>query len=93
MQNTTTKNAKLPFKCRMLVVSLGGASLMLALIFLLSYADYISTEVAIWAAVCVFIMAAIYESFLFSLITRHMLNGIKENPETTGDMGVKNKPL
>lgn len=81
MQNATTQNSKLPFKCRMLVVSLASASLMLIIILLLSYTAYISTEVAIWAAVGVFFAAAIYESFLFSLITRHMLNTVNKNSE------------
>ena len=81
MQNATTQNSKLPFKCRMLVVSLAGASLMLIIILLLSYMGYISTEVAIYAAVGVFVAAAIYESFLFFLITRHMLNTVNKNSE------------
>ena len=81
MQNTTTQNSRLPFNCRMLCVSLGGASIMLTLIFSLYYVDYISAEVAIWAAVGVFVMAAIYESFLLSLIARYMLNSVNKNPE------------
>lgn len=79
MQNTTTQNSKLPFKCRMLCVSLAGASLILTLIFLLHYMNYLSTETAIWAAAGVFIVAAIYESFLVSIVTRHMINRLNEN--------------
>lgn len=81
MRDTSDQNSKLPFKSRMLVLSLGVASLFLLLIFLLAYAGYISTEVAIWAAVIVFILAAVYESILFSLITRHMLNKVKGEDE------------
>jgi len=81
MQNTTTQNSKLPFKCRMVCVSLVGGSLMIALIFLIHYMGYISIEAALWASAGVFVMAAIYESFLLSLIARHMFNSINENPE------------
>jgi len=40
---------------------------------------YISTDAALWAAAGVFIVAALYESFLLSLITRHMINRVNEN--------------
>ena len=73
MQNATTQNSKLPFKCRMLCVSLVGGSLMLVLVFLLYYMEYISIEVAGWAAAGIFVAAAIYETFLLTLVTRHML--------------------
>ena len=80
MENMATQNSKLPFKCRALCVSLAGASLLLILDFLLYYMGYISAEAAIWTATGVFVVAAIYESFLLSLITKHMLKGVKENP-------------
>ena len=83
MQNTTTQNSKLPFSCRMLCVSLGGASIMLTLIFSLYYVDYISTEVAAWATVGVFVMAAVYESFLLSLVAMYMLKRLKEDAEVS----------
>jgi len=81
MQNTTVKNSKLPFKCPMLCISLVVGSLALALIYVIYYMGYISTETALWAAAGVFIVAALYESFLLSLITRHMLNSVNENSE------------
>ena len=77
----TAQSRKLPFKCRMLCVSLATASLLLVIIFSLYYVDYISTEVAIWATVAVFVVAAIYESFLLSLVARYMLNSVNENSE------------
>jgi len=79
MQNATTRNSNLPFKCRMLCVSLAGGSLMLVLVFLLYYMGYISIEVAGWAAAGIFVAAAIYESFLLTLITRHMLKWGNDN--------------
>ena len=81
MQSATAKNSKLPFKCRMVCVSLIGGSLALVLIYTVYYMGYISTEAALWAAAGVFIMVALYESFLLSLITRHMLNSLNENSE------------
>jgi hypothetical protein len=81
MQSTTAKNSKLPFKCRMVCVSLVGGSLSLVLIYIVYYMGYISTEAALWAAAGVFILVALYESFLLSLITRHMLNSLNENSE------------
>jgi hypothetical protein len=81
MQNTTTQNSKLPFKCRMVCVSLVGGSLILTLIIFFYYMGYISPEAALWAAASVFVMAAIYESFLLFLLTRHMLNRVNENSE------------
>lgn len=80
MKNATIQNRKLPFKCRMLCVSLVGGSLILALVFLLYYMGYIAAEAAIWIATGVFIVAAIYESFLLTLIARYMVNSVKEDP-------------
>jgi len=81
MKTAATQYSKLPFRCRALCISLAGASLLLAFIFLLFYSGYISAEAAAWAAMGIFVVAAIYESFLLSLITRHMLNSVKGNPE------------
>ena len=79
MRNSTTQNSKLPFKCRMLCVSLVGGSLMLVLVFLAYYMGYISIEIAGWAAAGIFTAAALYEIFLLTLITRYMLNGDNDN--------------
>jgi hypothetical protein len=79
MTNTTVGNRKLPFNCSALCVSLVGGSLMLAVIWSLSYVGYISAEVAIWTTMVVFFIAAIYESFLLSLMARHMLGGVNKS--------------
>jgi len=81
MQSAADKNSKLPFKCRMVCVSLVGGSLVLVLIYMVYYMGYISAEAAIWAAAGVLTMAALYESFLLSLITRHMLSRLNGNSE------------
>ena len=81
MQSTAAKNSTLPFRCRMVCVSLVGGTLLIALIYSIYYFGYISIETAVWAWGGVFIAAAIYETFLMSLITRHMLNSISENSE------------
>ena len=80
MQNATNQSSKLPFNCRMLCVSLAVASFLLAVVLSLYYLNYISTEIAMWATVGVFVAAAIYESFLLSLVARYMFKSVGENP-------------
>ena len=65
----------------MVCVSLVGGSLLIVLIYLVHYLGYLSIEAAMWAWGGVFFAAAIYEIFLMSLITRHMLNRISGNSE------------
>ena len=84
MQAVAAGNSKLPFKCRMVCISLIVGSLMLVLVYIVYYLGLISTETAIWAAAIVFILAALYESFLLSLITRHMLNSVKSHNYRVG---------
>ncbi len=79
MKDTPTISNKLPFKCRALCVSLAGASLLLIVDFLLYSLGYLSTEVAIWVATAVFLLAAIYESFLLSVITKHMIKKLNQD--------------
>ena len=67
MQSAAARNRNLPFKCRMVCVSLVGGTLLIALIYIIYYMGYISIEAAMWAGGGVFIAAAIYESFLLSL--------------------------
>ena len=79
MKNTCTDNSQLPFKCRMVCVSLIGGSMALVFIFLIYYMGYISIEAAIWISMGLFIILAFYESLLLSFITRHMIKGINNN--------------
>ena len=79
MQNTYTDKSQLPFKCRMLCVSLIGGSLTLVFIFSIYYMGYISIEAAIWVSMGFFILLAIYESFLLSLVTKHMIKETNKN--------------
>ena len=72
-------NNKLPFKCRALCISLAGASFMLTLDFVLHYIGYISAETAMWTAAGIFLVAAIYESFLLSLVVKYMFNSLKDD--------------
>ncbi len=83
MQKNTIQNSKLPFRCRMVCVSLVGGSLLLVFVFLLFYINLITIEAALWTAMVIFISIAIYESILLSLITRCMINGINKSPENT----------
>lgn len=84
MQDSTYKNSRLPFSCPMLCVSLAGATALLLIIFLLYYATYIPMEVAIWASLGVFVIAAFYELFLLSLVARFMLKSVHKNSGTMG---------
>ncbi len=77
MQDSCKDNGQLPFKCRLLCVSLIGGSITLVMIFLIYYLNYISVETAIGIAMAVFMLLAIYESFLLSSITRHIMKGMK----------------
>ncbi len=78
MKNTTIKNCKLPFRYYMLCISLAGASVLLILIFLFYFMEIISTEVAIYASISVFFLAAIYEIYLVSLLTMHLLKSVNK---------------
>ena len=84
VQDTTLRSSELPFKCRMLCVSLVFGTLAVAAIFWLFYVGLISIDAAIWSAMGVFFAAALYESFLLSLIVRHMLKRV-EKQSTRGD--------
>lgn len=76
MKTSQFHRKMLPFRPRMFSLSLGFASLLLISIYFLALMDVISTEVAIFAIVGVFAAAAVYESILFSLVTRHMMQKI-----------------
>ena len=78
VQYTTLRSSELPFKCRMLCVSLVFGTLAVAVIFWLFYVGLISIDAAIWSAMGVFFAAALYESFLLSLIVRHMLRRVEK---------------
>lgn len=79
MQHTVMQRKRLPFKTSALVVSLCGASILLALDVYLYYIDYISAEVAMWAATGIFVVAASYESFLLSLVAKFMFKSLKKD--------------
>lgn len=76
MKTSTFHHKMLPFRPSMFSLSLGFASLLLISIYFLVLMDIISTEAAIFAIVGVFAAAAVYESILFSLVTRHMMQTI-----------------
>lgn len=76
MQSAAPKNSKLPFKGCMVCVSPVGGTLLMVLIYIVYCMVYTSIDAAMWVAGGVFCMAAIYETFLMSLITRHMLNRV-----------------
>ncbi len=81
MKNTCNNNSELPFKCRWVCVSLIGGSIILAFVFYLFHAGYITIDTAIWVSMGVFILIAIYESFLFFSLTKFMGNKVTKNTE------------
>ena len=81
IQTATTQSGELPFKCRMLCVSLVVGTIAVAFIFSLFYIGLISIDVTIWTAMGVFCAAAFYESFLLSMIVRHMLRKVGRQAE------------
>ena len=83
MKNTCKKNSELPFKCRWVCVSLIGGSLALVVIYSLYYVSYISIETAIGLAMGIFVLIAIYESYLFFRLTLHMSGKINKNIESS----------
>ena len=82
MQSTCNKNSELPFKCRWVCVSLIGGSLALVIIYSLYYISYISIETAIGLAMGLFVLIAIYESFLFFRLTMFMSGKINKDIES-----------
>lgn len=89
LKNTQLHRYGIPFKPRLLSLSLGVASLLLLIIYFLSRMAILSTETAIFAAVGVFAAAAIYESILFSLVTRHMMQKLNND----SGVGIKGKEI
>ncbi len=83
MRNITKKKSKLPFNSYLLCVSLVSASILLILIFLLHFMSLISTKIAIWASICVFLLAATYEIFLVSLLTKFIFRSINKKPNNS----------
>jgi hypothetical protein len=79
MQPPRPQQEKLPFRCRVLCLSLLGATLLLLLDYYLYAAGYLSMLVAIWLATAVFVLAALYESFLLSLVVKHMFKSLRGN--------------
>jgi hypothetical protein len=79
MENVYSDYKQLPFKCRAACVSLIGGSLILSFIFFIYYLGYISIETTIGVSMGVFIILAIYESYLLSSLTRHMMKDMNKN--------------
>jgi len=87
MQDLPLERRKLPYSCPVLCVSLGGASLLLLLIYLCFGLGYLSAETAIWLAIGVFVLAAAYESSLVFIMTRHMIGKISGKPPAVSTPG------
>ncbi|MCW8881711.1 MAG: hypothetical protein OQK92_05300 [Sedimenticola sp.] len=73
MADYIIRSSKLPYSYHMLWVSLAVSLLVLTPIYFLHNAGYLSTEITVWITMGVILSAAIYESFLLYILTRHML--------------------
>jgi len=71
----TAAPRQLPFRWGLVCLSLVVGSLLLVLLFVLYAQGYLSIEAAAWIAFGIFAGAALYETLLLSLITRHLLRG------------------
>lgn len=86
MQNTTTQNSKLPFSCSILCVSLASLAivvLILTPVLSLYRMGYISTEVTVWVATGIFVVAAIFGSYMLFLITRYERDACHDDDSTS----------
>ncbi|MCW8883997.1 MAG: hypothetical protein OQK12_01925 [Motiliproteus sp.] len=68
------KRRTLPVGWGMIVLTLVIGVAILVPLYMLYNAGYISTNLTIWITCAVFIFAAVYESYLFYVLTKTMLN-------------------
>ena len=79
MYHRIVNHPKLPVNWRMLVLTLVVGIVVLIPLYLLFNAGIISATFTIWTTVLVFIFAAGYESYLFYLITKAMINRVEKD--------------
>lgn len=79
MKESPTHPTRLPVKSWAVLISLGGATVLLVVIYVLAQMALISTETAVWAAVSVFIATAVVEVILFTIVTMHMMQKVGED--------------
>ncbi len=82
MKDYIIRRKGLPYSYHMLWVSLAVSLIILTPIYLLHSMSYLSTELTVWITMGVILTAAIYESFLLFILTRHMLHKT-DDPEKT----------
>ncbi len=70
---------KLPVSWYMVVATLVAAIVILIPLYHVYNAGYISAGLTIWITVGVFVAAAVYESYLFYMITKTMLDRIDKD--------------
>lgn len=75
---------KLPYSYNMLWVSLAVALLVLVPVFVLNHLGILTTAATIWITLGVVCAAALYESSLLYVLTRHMFRKIGRRPDDAG---------
>lgn len=81
MKPLPLRNSQLPYSYNMLWVSLATSLVILSPLYLLLYFGMISLLLTVWITVGVIVLAALYESSLLFILTRHMLKSTKNDPE------------
>ena len=79
MYRRVVNHPKLPVNWRMIVLTLVVGIVVLIPLYWLYNAGIISASFTIWATAFVFIFAAGYESYLFYLITKEMINRVEKD--------------
>ncbi|WP_321528760.1 hypothetical protein [Sedimenticola selenatireducens] len=79
MKTLPLRNSRLPYSYHMLWVSLASSLVILSPLYLLLHFGMISLLLTVWITVGVIVLAALYESSLLFILTRHMLKNIRND--------------
>lgn len=77
MKTLPLRNGRLPYSYHMLWVSLAVSLVILSPLYLLLHYGLVSLLLTVWITVGVIVLAALYESSLLLILTRHMLKSTK----------------
>lgn len=79
MKPLPLRNSRLPYSYHMLWVSLASSLVILSPLYLLLHFGMISLLLTVWITVGVIVLAALYESSLLFILTRHMLKSTRND--------------
>jgi len=81
MKTLPLRNGRLPYSYHMLWVSLAVSLVILSPLYLLLHFGLVSLLLTVWITVGVIVLAALYESSLLLILTRHTLKSTKADDE------------